>query len=317
MNKTTNRKSVKLRAFEIQNNELSQSNSGLLSFLSQKLHGSVAQNRRMRINIDDPKKEEDLISDYNIKENVLVSGVVLRIMPSEDVPNIPDELFNNEKIEINKLDAIQTKTSNIYKEHYYFMLNNKYVVTNLQRNKPISRFQTYINYLLDKERGNKLFEFTPIIKPTPEIRLSEVKEIRISDAPTMRVSNNTKSNNDYIQKIKNLGKEVLSNILRDSQDFNEMELEHIVSAELLIKFAKPRKKDEENAKRALGAFLKPISETDNVTLKSQKGTTIKGSDLLWVKTVEIETTETNKISEHQLLQEMEKALKELENENSN
>ena len=174
----------------------------------------------------------------------------------------------NEKIEINKLDAIQTKTSNIYKEHYYFMLNNKYVVTNLQRNKPISRFQTYINYLLDKERGNKLFEFTPIIKPTPEIRLSEVKEIRISDAPTMRVSNNTKSNNDYIQKIKNLGKEVLSNILRDSQDFNEMELEHIVSAELLIKFAKPRKKDEENAKRRR-LILKPFAPcTDLFSVKT-------------------------------------------------
>lgn len=56
----------------------------------------------MRLNADDPKNEEDLVSDYDVKENQLVSGVVLRIMPSDDVPDIPDELFDqknrNERI---------------------------------------------------------------------------------------------------------------------------------------------------------------------------------------------------------------------------
>lgn len=316
MNHTSNKKTVKLRAFEIENNELSQPNCGLLFILSQKLNGSVAQDRRMRINIDDPKNEEDLISDYNIKENYLVSGVVLRIMPSDDVPNIPDELFNQEKIEINKLDAIPTKNSNIYKEHYYFMLNNKYLVTNLSGNKPISRFQTYLNYLLDKERGSKLFEFTPIIKPAPDVKLSDLKEIKISDTPIQTVENNSRSN-DFIQKIKSLGKEAIKTLLCDTQDFNEIELEHIVSAELLIKFAKPKKKNEEDVKRSLGALLKPISETGNVVLKPKKGPSIKGCDLLWLKSVEIETTDTNKISEQQLFQEMEKVLNELDNESNN
>ena len=64
MKETSHKKNLKLRAFEIQNNELSQSNSGLLSILSQKLRGSVAQNRRMRLNVDDPKNEEDLVSVF-------------------------------------------------------------------------------------------------------------------------------------------------------------------------------------------------------------------------------------------------------------
>jgi len=319
MKETSHKKNLKLRAFEIQNNELSQSNSGLLSILSQKLRGSVAQNRRMRLNVDDPKNEEDLVSDYDVKENYLVLGVVLRIMPSDDVPNIPDELFDQEKIEMNELDTIHTQSSNIYKEHYYFMLNNRYLITTLSSNKPITRFQTYINWLLDKERGTKLFEFTPIIKPAPEVRLGDLKEIKISDTSIRTVSNGgvNNSNDDFVQKIKNLGKEAISFFLNDTQNFSEIELEQIVSAELLIKFAKPKKKDEENLKRSLSALLKPISETDNVVFRPKKGPAIKGCDLLWTKSVEIDTTETNKISEPQLFQEMEKVLSELENENSN
>lgn len=111
-----------------------------------------------------------------------------------------------------ELDAIHTKSSNIYKEHYYSMLNNKYLKTTLSGNKPITRFQTYINWLLDKERGTKLFEFTPIIKPAPEVRLRDLKEIKISDTSISTKCNGgvNNSNDDFIQKIKDLGKEAIN-----------------------------------------------------------------------------------------------------------
>jgi hypothetical protein len=174
-------KPQRLRAFRIENNEITQSNSGLLGNLASKLNGSKAGNRRMQLNVEDIKREEDLISDFSVNEQNFISGVILRITHAEDVPNIPDELLQHEKISINELDKIEAGTSIIYKEHYYFLLDNSLVVTNLQGNITIVRFQTYINWLLKKERKTVLYEFTPMIVLQKEMPLSDIDKIIVRD----------------------------------------------------------------------------------------------------------------------------------------
>ncbi|HEF0030338.1 TPA: hypothetical protein R8G57_004938, partial [Citrobacter freundii] len=72
------------------------------------------------------------------------------------------------------------------------------------------------------------------------------------------------------------------------------------------------KMTDDEYERALGAYLKPVSDLDNVSFKRKDNKTeIKGKDLLLTKAVDIETTQSGKLVEQQLLQEMSKFLVEL------
>lgn len=68
------------------------------------------------------------------------------------------------------------------------------------------------------------------------------------------------------------------------------------------------KQDYQNA---LGAYLKPISDTENVTFYTKSGQSVQGNDILNIKEVKVEKLESNNISESQLMQEMESFMREL------
>lgn len=68
---------------------------------------------------------------------------------------------------------------------------------------------------------------------------------------------------------------------------------------------------EEEYQRLYGAYLKPISDIDNISFKDKNGNQIKGKDVLKTKNVNIETTETGELVEPQLNQEMIRFLNEL------
>jgi hypothetical protein len=305
-------KSQRLRAFRIENNEITQSNSGLLNNLTNKLNGSKAENRSMQLNSEDIKREEDLISDFNINDQNFVSGVVLRIVHSEDVPNIPDEYLKHEKIPMSELENIEAGTSIIYKDHYYFLLNNDFIVTNLQSNLPIKRLQVYLNWLLEKERGTVLYEFTPVVAPQRETKLSDINKITVKDSIVNANNQESTGHRKFALSL-----DLLTDLIKDVSSLDQIIENNIVSAELLIKFTKPRKMSEEDYQKIMGAYMKPISETDDITFSTKKHGTIKGSDILKTKIVDIELTETNKINEPQLYQEMEKFLNELKSETNN
>ena len=100
-------------------------------------------------------------------------------------------------------------------------------------------------------------------------------------------------------------------MFKEVETLKNIELEKFVSAELLIKFSKPKDITKEEYQKFLGAYLKPISDTENVIFVPKKGSPIKSSEILEVKTVKIDLTESNKISEPNLFQEIEKYLIEL------
>lgn len=313
MKEKNNKRRITLRAFIIENKNLKNSTSDLQRIFKEKIDGSLVENRRMRLNSDDPKQEEDILALYDVKSKNHTHGIMMRIIPANGTQNIPDDFFKQEMIEVNELDSIKSDSANICKDHYYFMFNDSYLVTNLPYPKTIQRFQTYINWLLEKERDKKYFEFTPVVKSSPDIKLSDLKEVKVTDF--MHINENKSLNNQkskaVVETLKNISNEILKFIITDTAQLNQIDLEQIVSAQLLIKFAKPKKADEEKYKKTLGALLKPISDTEGIVFTPKKGPKISGKDLLYGKVVEIDLTESNKISEQQLYQEMEIILNEL------
>ncbi|MCM7400654.1 hypothetical protein M8R60_02900 [Enterobacter hormaechei] len=326
---STKPKLVTLRAFEIKNSSLSKSSSDAKVTLVKKLiEIKQAKDRCMLLNPDDKNQERDVISYF--KESLQSGSIfctMLRITSDKDVQHITDTLFEKEVFSLDDIETSRIDASAICKSHYYFSMNDNFLVTNLPLNKTIIRLQTYLSWFLN----NDLLEFTPLISAKDQTRLSDLKAIIVKDpepisAPTSTAltaspGNSTSVTSTESQKSIKLSQKVfdiLKRSMSDTAQLDELALSQMISAELLIKFKKPRKMSEEEYKKALGAYLKPVSDLDNVSFKRKDNKTeVKGKDLLLTKAVSVETTQTGKLVEQQLLQEMSKFLVELKNDQAN
>src|SRR5690606_25142501 len=142
-------KQVRLRAFEVVNPYINKETSEIVSLVYKVLKSEKlkAKDRRLLLNDEDPNFEQDLISDFQfVKDDTHLRGSMLRIMAGSDVPNIPDSLFEGEKIAIDALELITTENQFIYKQHFYFYLTDKYLITTLPKGTNIIRFQVYLNW---------------------------------------------------------------------------------------------------------------------------------------------------------------------------
>lgn len=297
-------KNVKCRAFRISTSDFSDNAKSIFSLLCEQLPKSKANERRMRLNTKDESREEDLICDYEISEGVIF-GTLLRIKSSDNIPEIPEEVFEENIIHLEQLRDLDVNSSLFYKDHYYFLLNDKYLIVTLRGNITITHFQTYTNWLLQSIRLNTLFEITPIVKEKP-ISLSDLKSIKIED-PVRK-----EEDKFDLTETKKISFELLTEMFRDVYSLDEVKASEIISAELLLKFNKPKKMKEEEYQNYFGALLKPVSDLENVTFYPKKGKPIKGDEIEEMQEFKIETTDSGKISEPELKQAMEKYLRELE-----
>ncbi len=91
------------------------------------------------------------------------------------------ELFRNVQFSMTELETLEVNNTEnptaICKDHYYFFLNNDYLVTNLQGNKTIKNLQTYISWFIQDE----FLELTPLVTASESIILSELKDIIVKD----------------------------------------------------------------------------------------------------------------------------------------
>ncbi|HDR1062539.1 hypothetical protein ACFGYE_02590 [Pasteurella multocida] len=313
-------KQVKLRAFEIVNNTVSKPLQ-IAALLKQKLDSSQSSNeRRMLLSKDDPKKEEDLISHFNTEKDQLVFATMLRIAPGDNVQHIDEKLFQKANFSISDLLNAKINTSAIYKNHYYFLLSNRFVVTNLPGRTTITRLQTYLNWLL-----NELIELNPVIELKEEYDLSNIRSFVIQDPnndnsiniDATQQDNSGSSMVSRFKDITHLAVEHLKEFFIDAEDFDDIDFSQLVSAKLLIQIKRPTKNSSEQIKKAFSAMLKPVSDLDNISFKTRNGTSVTGSELQKTKQVEVDTTDTGKLSEQTLFQQMELFIKELENAGKN
>lgn len=306
---------AKLRAFEIINSDINKKQSDLGDKLRLKLQTSTAVNdRRMLLNAEDPQKEEDLISDFakNSEEGDPFFCTMLRVALGNNVQHIDNTLFSKKNFTISDLNSSVVNAEAIYKNHYYFSVNNNFLITNMPGNLTITRLQTYLNWLL-----NDLYEVNPLVAQDAMPELSNIKDIIVRD-PVTGSSVATNSGKSSFGKTFNIGKAALGLVreaLTDAKDISDHQLEQMISAKLVIEFKKPKKDDDEQIKRAFGALLKPVSDLDNFEFMTRNNKKIiKGKKLLRVKDVTIETTDTHLLNEAQLSQEMNRFIRELENE---
>lgn len=321
-------KQVTLRAFEIKNPNLSKASSNAKASLTSRLEQvKLSKERCMILNPEDPNQERDVLSYF--KESPISNSVfctMLRITSDKEVQHITDTLFEKEVFSMNDIETAHIDATAICKNHYYFSMSDEYLVTNLPLNKTIARLQTYLSWFTN----NDLLEFTPLISAKGKTKLSDLKAIVVRDPEPLSGQaidvvpqdshTNLPATTEGKKSIKLTQKvlDIIRSSMSDTEQLNDIALSQMISAELLIKFKKPRRMSEDEYKKALGAYLKPVSDLDNISFKRKDNKTeVKGKDLLLTKRVSIETTQSGKLVEHQLLQEMSRFLVELSNDKIN
>lgn len=302
-------KKVNLRAFQITNIDVNNTYSDLGEQLKKKLNCSeTVDNRRMRLNEEDPKNIEDLISYFQVKEDI-VFCTMLRIELSNNVQHIALDLFKKKSFTINELNNSTVAGEAIYKSCYYFSILDNFLVTNLPGNTTIRGLETYLYWFL-----GTYYQITPLIDIAQITKLSEIKSITIEDNPS-DIKNQISQNSFLTVPLKEQSIPLVRNLLNDVGSISDAQLDQLISVKLLINFRNIKKTDPIDLQKAFGALLKPVSDFGNYVLEDKNRKKIKmGGSLPRVKTVSIETTGSGFLNENQLLLEMYDFIRKLKNE---
>lgn len=305
-------KKLILRAFKIENPSLIEPHSGISGLLQQVLtpESTVAQ-RRMPLNAEDP--DRDLLANFTWStNNAYMFGMMLRIIPADNGGVISEELFDQPTITMAQVNAGDPDQSQ-YKGHFYFALNNNYLVTNLAGNININRLQTYINWLLERVRGERLFQFTEVTKLPDGVQLSQIKDIQfvgggnvVSAAP---VENELTT---LSTKLHSLTDDLWRKLLNDTSTLAEIQSNQLIEARLFLKLkSKPKEMAQEAFQRVMGAIATNITNDSGLVVRTKDGNKFTGTAVKVKKPVSIECVEANRIVEEQLKQEMELFLSEI------
>jgi len=233
---------------------------------------------------------------------------MIRVAPAAETPSLPEDVLQKQKMSYSELNNLATESGLVTKAHYYYATDGKHVLTNCRY---IKSFQTYVNEYLKAERGETIFEMFPkVVSEKEGETAADIKAIRFKgSAAPIKGANTGNEQTNITTKIKDVTKLILEKAF-SGLDIDGMLEGNLISAELLIKFASKKKKDA-SYQSVMGAILRPLADLEDLEVQDRKGVKIRGDKLQWTETVQVETTDSGKLSEPELRQEMEKILNKL------
>lgn len=305
-------KKLTLRAFRIENPKLSRRNSGLVDLLRQALVAkSTAAVRRMELNSE--SLERELLANYYISANhPYMFGMMLRVIPAESGGSLCEELFKRQFITMADVNAGSAEQSQ-YKGHFYFALNNDYLVVDLPGNVGIARLQTYINWLVKDFSPGQLFQFSEMMQPPEGVSLSQIKSIQFGGTSGVAADVVTGGVGSITALLENITSGVIETLLGPcSSVLEQLRDNQLLEARLLIKVKKkPKEMEQDEFQRVMGAVATIAPEHVGVTIHTKGGGKYDGREMRVVKSISVDCISSNRISEEQLKQEMELFLNEL------
>ena len=230
-------KPFKLRAFKITNLAIDVKGTSIKNLLCQKLSGSLAKNRRLLINPKDPAQEEDLISDFILEPSKYVTGAMLRIRPSDDIKDIPD---NTDKIYIKEIWG----SSRFFKRaSTYNKLEDGALAFNTEMRR---RYELHKEHKKIQEEGNRII----ILGESEDDKTDHVEDIVYKIGESIHMLNNRnlaskidinilgpieqqKNEADELYRRKNRGSVILQINIKESYYTNQILLTGDAGADVL------------------------------------------------------------------------------------
>ncbi len=297
-------KKITLRAYKIENEDLDMGYTPLFSLLRKKLpstdKGGIARDRCV------PRGEaEDLISNFRNMPNYFF-GELMRISKADDL--LDPLVLESPIIDYKSIVGNIVHEEKACKCHFYFALNNNYLILVSKDSTHIKLLEHYLNTYLQYDRGNNVFKFVLHTKPIKAIRAGEIKQI--SFKPVNKTS--SRPTKETTQKITmSLVDTIIGYMSSVIPSAKEVVNENFVEATLSVKFA-DKKAQSKEANDFLSAILTPMEDFDNITIECKNGEVYQGSQLLDQRIVEIEVMEKGTLNENQLAEECKHFLNELQ-----
>ncbi len=293
-------KQVILRYFDVSYIGLT-SDSSLVKRLIAKLT-STAASRMMHINKIESDKS-DLISDFlNAKNGKIIAGTSLRIVNSREVPIITEDMLMQEQFKVSTINVNGNDQEKTCLDYFYFCLSDTRLIASLDCRTSINRFETYVNWLLNTKDSGEKISFTPSVD-VENVSAADIKKITINNGYNAMEEEGKSPDNSIGAKLVSLRNDVLWKLFSDSDSLKGLMKEQICSAELVIKFSKPKGMSvEEYKQKTIGTILKPLEDPDSVKLQT-KGKKIKGSTVLKTETIEVDD-DNGVVSEQAVYQQM-------------
>ena len=306
-------KKLKLRAFRIENFGLTDPHSGILKLLQQALTSKpIVSQRRMLLNAEDP--DRDLLANFIwATNNTYLFGMMLRIIPADNGGVLDEELFNRSTITMADI-SVGNSSQNQYKDHFYFALNNNYLVTSLSGNTNISHLQTYINWLLDDVRGERQFQLIELTKLPDGVSLNQIESIKLVAGNTNVTRNSTENSSiSFSTTLNNLKDGIVEFLMgSDRTNFERILNNQLVEATLSLKLKrKPRDMAEDMYQRTMEAVATNVSNDNGIVISTKDGNKYTGESVKLKKAISVECIAPNRIVEEQLRQQMESFLREV------
>lgn len=265
------RKLVKARFFEIDkaNTNLSYNFVEVLELLKRALNEKPKiSDRQLILNKSNNDGESDILAHYEWNANKsYLFGLIMRIAPESSTGSLSPEVLKKEQCSIDEL-VTKDSINSICIDHYYFILNNNYLITNLTCLKNIDCFQTYINWLTEKERGEQLISFVPQTTLPKDVPISSLRKLEFGDN-TKIVTDLNNQKETFSTHIKKLSNRLLKALLKDSDysSLEDIDLEELISAKLIISVKRKSKDiDEDDFQKIMGTILKPLTNDSGITL---------------------------------------------------
>lgn len=304
----------KLRAFKTSNYSLTESQSSIVQMLRDALTTrTTIQDRRMKLNQQDD--DEDLLAFFKwTSNNNVLFGMIMRIIPADLGGILPDDFSERQTIKMDDLN-VNDATQSQYKSRYYFATDGNYLVTDLSQSASVERLQTYINWLIEQQRGDTLFSYAPVMIMPQGVRVHDIKSIEFSGT---KITPQTEASDSGISsRLISIQNDVLNTFFGGTPTLAELQNEQLVSAQVIVKFKKkPKEMEKDEYQRVMSAIARNVTENSGYAIRTKNGRTYTGEQICSVKDVEIEENSQRHINEEQLSQEMERFLLELNAENN-
>ena len=279
-------KTITLRFFDVEYTSGLTSTDTLVSRVLSRLSSQASQ-RLMDVNKQESNKQ-DLISDFlNVKSGKMVAGTSIRITKSKDVPIITEAMLKQNQFKVSSINKNAKDDEKTCLDYFYFCLSDNKLIVTLDARSGISRFETYLNWLLSTTETGENINITPTVDED-NISVSDLKKITIGNSYNISSGDIGDNGEGIKSKMINLAGDVIKSLFSDTESFADLMDAKICSANLVIKFSKPRgMKEEEYKKKTAGAILKPLEDPDSVRFQT-KGKKLLGSQILKVEQIEVE-----------------------------
>lgn len=299
-------KSITLRFFDV-NYAVLTTSSSVVSRILGKL-SSAASDRMMPVNKNTSDKY-DLISNYlNAANKTIIAGTCLRITNSKGVPVIKTEVLSQSQFSISAFNENASDDEKTCLDYFYFCMTDKHLILTVDGRCNNTRFETYINWLLNTVEFGETIDFSPIVDEA-KLSLADIQKITIGNSYNIPLKDNPGT--DVKSTVVSIAGGVLRSILSDSPNLDELMNSNICSADLVIKFSKPKSMSkEEYIRKTAGAILKPLEDPDGIKFAS-KGKKVSGTQALRTEVVEVDCDENGVLSEQNIYQTMLKKIREL------